>query len=441
MCGFGVTDRPGLRSSNQRCQRRGPDATSVTLYQGIEFLHNLLHITGTRTEQPFAKNGVVTVFNGEIYNYRDLGDYKTDGACIIDCYLTHGQDYARHLDGEFAIVIVDFTKNLLILSTDTFATKPLWYDVRPNGFCVGSYLSQLIGNKFTRGQKMLANRTLVFDLGTREKLHEIENWQFDIRQHKNTYDDWIQAFERSIQKRTKNTRASMFVGMSSGYDSGAIACELHRQNINFKAYSIDNNENDTVLSERLSVLRNTERFAMTTQEFDRWYTELLNNCEDFAYDDGVLDYDIKRDQASMGLAAICSRARKEGRKIYFSGQGADEIISDYGFQGRKIFKHSRFGGMFPDDLQGFWPWHSFWDGTQIQYLNKEEYVAGHFGIETRYPFLDRDLVQEFLWLTADLKNRHYKSALHAYLESRAWPFMPGEKLGFHVSDRKLKKKK
>ena len=441
MCGFGVTDRPGLANSNQRCQRRGPDATTSSVYNGIEFLHNLLHITGTRTEQPFAKNGVVTVFNGEIYNYRDLGDYKTDGECIIDSYLTHGVDFAKILDGEFAIVLVDFNANRLILATDVFATKPLWYDIRQAGFCIGSYNSQLVGNCFTRGQRLPANRTLVYDLATRQEIQALENHVFDIRQHKSSYDDWLQAFERSIQKRTKNTRAGMFVGMSSGYDSGAIACELHRQNINFKAYSIDNNENDTVLSARLSALKDTERFAMTTQEFDRWYIELLNNCEDFAYNDGVLDYDIKRDQASMGLAAICSRARQEGRKIYFSGQGADEIISDYGFQGRKIFKHSRFGGLFPDDLQGFWPWHSFWDGTQVQYLNKEEYVAGHFGIETRYPFLDRDLVQEFLWLTADLKNRHYKSALHAYLDSRAWPFNSGEKLGFHVSDRKLKKKK
>ena len=123
-------------------------------------------------------------------------------------------------------------------------------------------------------------------------------------------------------------------------------------------------------------------------------------------------YNIKEDQASKGLAAICHRANKEKRKIYFSGQGADEIISDYGFGGIKKYKHSGFGGLFPQSLDGFFPWHSFYDGTQIQYLNKEEYVAGHFGIETRYPFLDNDLVQEFLWLSHTLKNSVYKSCLH-----------------------------
>ena len=33
--------------------------------------------------------------------------------------------------------------------------------------------------------------------------------------------------------------------------------------------------------------------------------------------------------------------------------------------------HSDFGGKFPDDLNGFFPWLSFYDGTQVQYLSKE----------------------------------------------------------------------
>ena len=142
----------------------------------------------------------------------------------------------------------------------------------------------------------------------------------------------------------------------------------------------------------------------------------------------------------MGLSAICHRANKESMRIYFSGQGADEIISDYGFGGKKIYKHSEFGGMFPANLNGFFPWHSFYDGTQIQYLNKEEYVAGHFGIETRYPFLDRQLVQEFLWLSHDLKNSKYKSALDEYLLINEFPYQPQEKRGFHVIEKGKKEK-
>jgi len=333
---------------------------------------------------------------------------------------------------------VDFQQRRIVMATDTFACKPLWYAMQAGTWCVASYQSQVQGLGLTHARKLAANSTMVFDLDTLAQTQQVTNHEFDLRQHRTSFDAWAEAFERSISKRTQNTQHGMFVGMSSGYDSGAIACELDRQAVEFKAYSIVNNENIAVLSERLGRLKQTEAYEMTATDVEQSQQD-LKSCEDFIYDDGFRRYDIKQDQASLGLASICRRARKEQRRVYFSGQGADEIISDYGFAGRKIFKHSGFGGMFPEDLQGFFPWHSFWNGTQIQYLNKEEYVAGHYGIETRYPFLDRDLVQEFLWLTADLKNSRYKSCLDHYLHSRKWPYHQGEKLGFHVTKRKTKK--
>ena len=438
MCGFGVTNLPGLADVNESCQRRGPDMTTVETRHGVTFLHNLLHITGNIRPQPIEHGDVVCVFNGEIYNYQEFGLYASDGECILDVYNHYGTDFARHLDGEFAICIVDFRQRRIVMATDTFACKPLWYAMQAGSWCVASYQSQVQGLGLSHARKLAANTTMVFDLDTLAQTQQVTNHEFDLRQHRTSFDAWAEAFERSISKRTRNTQHGMFVGMSSGYDSGAIACELDRQAVEFKAYSIVNNENIAVLSERLGRLKQTEAYEMTATDVEQSQQD-LKSCEDFVYDDGRRRYDIKQDQASLGLASICRRARQEQRRVYFSGQGADEIISDYGFAGHKIFKHSEFGGMFPEDLQGFFPWHSFWDGTQIQYLNKEEYVAGHYGIETRYPFLDRDLVQEFLWLTADLKNSRYKSCLDHYLHSRKWPYHQGEKLGFHVTKRKTKK--
>jgi hypothetical protein len=64
------------------------------------------------------------------------------------------------------------------------------------------------------------------------------------------------------------------------------------------------------------------------------------------------------------------------------------------------------------------------------YISKEEYVGGSYGIEVRYPFLDKKLVQEFLWLHVDLKNKSYKYPLEYYLENNKFPYNKGEKLGF-----------
>ena len=52
------------------------------------------------------------------------------------------------------------------------------------------------------------------------------------------------------------------------------------------------------------------------------------------------------------------------------------------------------------------------------------------GVETRYPFLDKKVVQEFLWLDHNLKNSQYKSVLDNYFVENNYPFNRGEKKGF-----------
>jgi asparagine synthetase B (glutamine-hydrolysing) len=127
---------------------------------------------------------------------------------------------------------------------------------------------------------------------------------------------------------------------------------------------------------------------------------------------------------------LCSYAIKDRKKILLSGQGADEIFSDYGFGGIKKYKHSNFGGLFPNDLSKIFPWPSFFNSSMESYLAKEEYVAGSYGIEARYPFLDKNVVQEFLWLSPTLKNSKYKSVLDIYLKQNNFPYSESEKIGF-----------
>ncbi len=433
MCGFAVTNKNiNLEDSNFFCQKRGPDSTNIENINGISFLHNLLHITGDMTNQPFIKDDIVCVLNGEIYNYKDFGNYESDGQCLIPLYQEYGVDFATELDGEFSICIIDFEMERMVLSNDTFATKPLWFAKENNEFGVASYESSLKLSGFSNPQKLVGNYTWLFDLKTLKEVEAFPIMSFDLNQHKNTYDDWIQAFEKSISKRVANTPHKIFLGLSAGYDSGAIACELTNQNINFKAYTIASAEDKHTIESRHNKLTDGEVINLSSKEYSDVSSYIENNCENFIYD----GYNIKNDKASMGLGAICSRANKEGYRIYLSGQGSDEIISDYGYNGNKIYAHSQFGGKFPDKLDNFFPWHSFYGGTQIKYLNKEEYVAGTYGIETRYPFLDTKLVQEFLWLDSKLKNNQYKAPLTKYLIRNNYPFQIGVKTGFQA-DRNL----
>eukprot|EP00392_Amoebophrya_sp_AT5.2_P003137 g3142.t1 len=129
---------------------------------------------------------------------------------------------------------------------------------------------------------------------------------------------------------------------------------------------------------------------------------------------------------------LTRRGKNDGRRVMLSGSGADEILSDYGFGGVKFFPHSSFGGKFPERLAEVFPWASFFLGTMRDYLMKDEIIAGFHGIEGRYPFLDLEVVQEFLWLAADVKNSQYKNALARYLQKHGYPLAHG-KQGFGAS--------
>ena len=232
MCSFTVTNVDiDLNKTNSFSQKRGPDSTSIEKVNGISFLHNLLHITGKIKPQPFIEDDIVCVLNGEIYNYKDFGNYDSDGQCLIPLYKEYGFKFAKMLDGEFAICIVDFSKSKLILINDTFATKPLWFAHRGDKFGVASYESSLRMSGFDNAKKLVGNYSWEFNLKTFEDEDGIELVDFDLNQHKNTYDDWIKAFEESISKRVANTSHKIFLGLSAGYDSGAITCELLKQNI------------------------------------------------------------------------------------------------------------------------------------------------------------------------------------------------------------------
>ncbi|MBI4137313.1 hypothetical protein HY469_04590 [Candidatus Roizmanbacteria bacterium] len=370
----------------------------------MTFVHHLLSITGIPTPQPFEEDDIVCLYNGEIYNY----PYKrSDGENLIPLYKKYGTDFPKYLDGEWAIALYDFTKKRAIFATDLFATKPLWR----KGLECGSYQSGV------GGYKVPANTIEVVYFDGREDSKHIYEW--DLNQYKETYEDWIRAFEKTVKKRAVE---GCFLGLSSGYDSGGIACELLKQHVNFKAYIIEGREDSNVLQERMKLLK-TYQYIPRNESFRKEKDWINEHVEDFTYKIKTKK-SLKSDSAALGLSKICRKAHEEGRKVYLSGQGADEIIADYA-----LFPYqSTFKGKFPEKLT---LWENFYDGCQYSYLGKEEYVAGSHAIETRYPFLDREVVQEFLWLKPELKNKHYKAPLHEYLTRNNFPTAFGKKIGLN----------
>lgn len=476
MCGilFSSKEIVELKKTIEYLKKRGPDHTEYKIIQNYHFVHVLLSMTGKNfTIQPFVydNDNIVIMFNGEIYNYKDFGNFNSDGECIIESYKKYGDNFVKYFDGEFALLLVDFSKDLIYYSTDVFSIKPLWFAQDENDIGICSYSSSLEYLGFKNIKQVDANTTVKIKLSKKEILLKQTVYDFDLNQHKTDFNDWNKAFENAVKKRATGIKHGIFIGLSGGYDSGLISCVLNKLNIDYKAFTILGSEDLNLINKRHKLLKNGKILDISQSDFLNQHDFLKKYSEEYLLkiDNGELNqYDlllkelnecknnvtikflekkkksledkinyrnngqkVTADNGSIGMSYICSLAKPEGKIIYLSGSGADEIISDYGYNKVKHYSHSTIGGYFPKNLSSVFPWKNFFGNTQRAYLMKEETVTGTWGIEGRYPFLDKRVVQEFLWLSNDLKNKNYKSVIYNYLTSNNYPFEENQKVGFN----------
>ena len=363
-----------LNKANYYIQFRGPDATNVENINGWTFLHNLLSMTGTPTLQPFSDDDVVALFNGEIYNYLNLAEQlsgdnnqlvvRSDGHVLIPAYRKWGREFIKHLHGEFAIILVDFRENVVVLSTDVFSTKPLWYGsydcsgtVIGKCFVAASYETGLeaLGVPASERHMADANQVVVLSIvnSTFSLLQNYRVFDFDLKQYKNTTDDWQEAFIKAVMVRVTGIKHRLFIGLSGGFDSGAIMLALEMLQKNLFAYHVKTRaDSDDIIKQRIDFCQFAESTIIEVSQ-DQYNTEkqwLEKRCEPYQYQEkagGQYGINVYEDKASIGLSLILQQVRKLGGLIYLSGSGADETISDYGINGNKIFGHSNFAGVFP----------------------------------------------------------------------------------------------
>jgi asparagine synthetase B (glutamine-hydrolysing) len=236
MCSFLFSTKfnnEDLYEINYYLKFRGPDNTEIKKINNYLFIHNLLSITGDFKPQPYEDDKISLIYNGEIYNYKNFGNYSCDGECLIPLYKQYGSSFIKLLDGEFAICLVDYEKQILFLSSDIFKTKPLFFSLDNDAFGCSTYKTPLEKLNYKNIQKASPNTIYTICLKTYKFLNQESIYDFDLNQHKKTYDDWIIAFENAIKKRTDNTDKKIFIGLSSGYDSGLIFNELIKNNIDF----------------------------------------------------------------------------------------------------------------------------------------------------------------------------------------------------------------
>src|SRR5262245_50901088 len=149
ICGLLGKDAPDpgqVERMNASIVHRGPDHSAVESFGRAVLGYRRLSIVDLNTgDQPVSsENGdVVAVFNGEIYNFRELrAELEAkghtirgtgDSPLIPHAYEEWGLDFPRHLEGMFAIALWDRTRERLVLVRDRLGKKPLLYAQLPEG--------------------------------------------------------------------------------------------------------------------------------------------------------------------------------------------------------------------------------------------------------------------------------------------------------------------
>lgn len=166
MCGLaGEIRRDGGRADVAAVERmaatmsdRGPDDSGSWSHGGLAFGHRRLRIIdlSEASGQPMVDPGLglVGVFNGCIYNYRELREELRaaghqffshgDTEVVLKAYAQWGLDFVHHLVGMFAVAIAERDTGTLVLARDRLGIKPIYLAERPGVVRFASTLPALL---------------------------------------------------------------------------------------------------------------------------------------------------------------------------------------------------------------------------------------------------------------------------------------------------------
>ncbi|MBX9853815.1 MAG: asparagine synthase (glutamine-hydrolyzing) [Cytophagaceae bacterium] len=379
MCGIsGIVAKNGndvetslIQKMNDCIRHRGPDDEGVYQYKNIALGHRRLAIIDITRQghQPmtYDSENFAIVYNGEIYNYRELKEElsrlgyifntQTDTEVILASYQCWGEKCVEKFNGMWSFAIFSKKQNLIFCSRDRFGVKPFYHFQSDNHFYFFSEVKQILAlpefhsrlnyknaiNFLKNGILNYDETTLfenVFELrGGRNLKYNLDNnnidiykW-YDIEKIKLNYSDFEDAkvkYQKLLEKSiTYRLRADVQMGvlLSGGLDSSSInsyikhidpSIDIHTVSCRFKDKKYDEHEYISAVLEKTG-FQNYEIFP----ELDELFSE--KEIEETIY---------YQEQPLTGMSHLAEkdiykRVAQCNLKVVLDGQGADEILAGY----------------------------------------------------------------------------------------------------------------
>ena len=364
-------DAAKIKSMMDKLERRGPDNAGDYYEAGLGLGHRRLAIIdlSEKSNQPMVDDelGLVLVFNGTIYNYKELRQdlqakgyqfqSEGDSETILKAYACWGEDCVDHLHGMFAFSIWDRKRKQLFLARDRLGIKPLYYSCTDSFFRFASNTQSLLTgggidtdidaiglhHQLTLHAVIPAPRTIL--KGVRKlqpgfclvvtpdgQMRERQYWQLNAQRSDKirTEAQWIEeiheALRESVRKRKEIADVPVGVLLSGGLDSSLLVALLAEAGVeDIRTFSIGFEDiGDEQGSEFFYSDQVVERYKTNHQKLHIPNSEVLKRlpeavahmAEPMVGQDAVAFY-LLSEQVSKHV------------KVVQSGQGADEVFGGY----------------------------------------------------------------------------------------------------------------
>lgn len=366
MCGItgSINTKFNLHIALAKIKHRGPDANGVFENEHVQFGHVRLSIIDLTSvaNQPFINdaNGSVLVFNGEIYNYKELrkeleSDHqfqtKSDTEVLFQGLQRYGIDYIHNLQGMFAFAFYDGINKQSFLVRDRFGIKPLYIKKDGDGFLFGSEIKAILTSDFTAES---INQKLLSDFINHRRLdHTNQTFYNGINQlpagtylsfdHKSLQNSIVRYYEipsygmgmknfdpdelnsKIVQTVKSHLQADVPVGsfLSGGIDSSIVSHVMSRlipEVATLSGRTVYEHEENKLIDTYLDEHPNTKSIQFTL-DGKHFFEEIFNVIAH--HDEPILDGSM------FSHYMLCKKAKENGLKVVLSGSGGDEVFGGY----------------------------------------------------------------------------------------------------------------
>ncbi len=372
MCGItgfvGEGNQAMLHAMTGALVHRGPDAegfwwsASAAVHLGHRRL-SVIDVTDGRQPMADVSGEITIVFNGEIYNHKELRTQlearghrfvtdHSDTEVLIHGYREWGESLPDHLNGMWAFAIWDEPAKKLFASRDRFGKKPFYYCLTGNTLIFASEVTALLKHPKVAGEVSLPGLKKYYAYGfipspasiyqDVSKLPPGHNLTFQQKSLKvNAYwrykaepfehipenavsrwgDELIDLLQKSVSRRMMSD-VPLGVFLSGGVDSSAITAIASEYADNLQTFSIGFNEStfdESQYASRVADLFQTDHHNETFS-IDRAF----NHAETI-----IRQLDEPLGDSSLLPTYLLSEVARKNVTVALGGDGADELFAGY----------------------------------------------------------------------------------------------------------------